>query len=217
MTIPPPADHQPQGQPAAIEPGFDVALQSFWEKNRTFVLGGLIAALLIIIGREAWQYFAARHEQTVRTQFARIADRPEQLGSFAAANADHALAGVAFLQLADARYLASDYKGAIENYQKAAKALHQPVLLGRARLGAAMSQLNAGDQAAADSALKAILADASLPNGPRVEAAYHLATLASEADNTTEVGRLVAELNKIDATSVWAQRAAGLLAGKSQL
>lgn len=218
MTIPPPAGHQPTEQPAApIEPGFEENLQVFWNKNRSLVLGACAAALLVVIGREGWHFYAAQQEQSVREQYARIADRPEQLAAFAAANADHALAGVAYLQMADAKYTAADYRQAGDNYKKAVAILTNPVLLSRARLGAAMSQLNGGEQAAAESALKAISTDATLPRGARAEAAYHLATLAYDAGNATEVARLVAEMNKIDATGAWAQRATLLLAAKPQL
>lgn len=217
MTIPPPAENQPQGQPVAIESGFEVALHAFWEKNRTLVIGACAAALLAVVVREGWQYFAERHEQDVREQYARIADRPEQLTAFAAANSEHALAGVAYLRLADLKYAASDYRAAADNYKKAVASLQHPVLLGRAKIGAAMSDLNGGNQAAAETALKAVLTDTSLAKGARTEAAYQLATLAHDAGNSAEVGRLVTEINKIDATGVWAQRAAGLLVTKPQL
>jgi hypothetical protein len=218
MTIPPPAGHQTPDQPVtAIEPGFEVALQAFWDKNRKLVLAVCIAALLVIIGREGWQYYAAQREQSVRAEYARIADRPEQLVAFAAANADHVLAGVAYLQIADSKYVAADYRSAADNYKKAAAIVKNAGLLGRAKLGAAMSQLNAGDQAASEAALKAISADATLPRGTRAEATYHLATLAHDAGNASEVGRLLAEMNKIDANGIWAQRATALLAAQPGL
>ena len=153
----------------------------------------------------------------MREQYARIADRPEQLATFAAANAGHPLAGVAYLQIADSKYVAADYRAAADNYKKATAIITNGGLLGRAKLGAAMSQLNAGEQAAAETALKAIGADAALPRGARAEALYHLATLAHDAGNAAEVGRLLAEMNKIDANGVWAQRATTLLAAKTGL
>jgi predicted negative regulator of RcsB-dependent stress response len=217
MTIPPPPENQSQVQPVAPDTGVEIALHSFWEKNRTLLIGACVVALLVIIGREGWQYFADSREQEVRKEYARIADRPEQLAAFAGANADHVLAGVAYLQLADAKFTAADYKSAAENYKKAAGVIKEPVLFGRAKMGEAISILNSGDQSGAEAALKALVADASLLKAVRAEAAYHLATLADGAGNTTEVGRLVAEINKIDATGVWAQLATSLMSPKSQL
>jgi hypothetical protein len=217
MTIPPPPENQSQVQPAAPDSGVEIALHTFWEKYRTLLIGACVVALLVIIGREGWQYMAANREQGVREQYARLADRPEQLAAFAAANSDHALAGVAYLRLADSKYEAADFKSAAENYKKAATIVQQPLLLGRAKLGEAISILKGGDQAAAETALKALLADTTSIKEVRAEAAYHLATLAESAGNTTEVGRLIAEINKVDATGVWAQRATSLLTPKTQL
>jgi hypothetical protein len=216
MTIPPPAGNPPPEQPVIVEPGFEVAVQSFWEKNRRFILAACAVALLAIVGREGWQYLEAEREQGVREEYARTASQPERLATFAAANPDHALAGVAYLQIADSKYAAADYRQAGENYKKAAGAIKNSILLGRARLGAAMSQLNGGEQPAAESALKAISIDAALPRATRAEATYHLATLALQAGNSAEVARLVGEINKIDASGAWAQRAASLLASQSQ-
>ncbi|HEX2861402.1 MAG TPA: hypothetical protein VHN79_07165 [Lacunisphaera sp.] len=217
MTIPPPAGNPPPDQPVVVEPGFEAVVQSFWQKNRSLILGICVVALLTIIVREGLQYYAANREEALRREYARVSGRPEQLTAFAAAHADHALGGVAYLELADARYIAADYGKAGENYQKAAGILKNSILLGRAKLGAAMSQLNAGQQAAAETELKAISAEATLPRGARAEAAYHLATLARDAGNAAEVGRLVGEINKIDPTGVWAQRAAILMGPQAQL
>lgn len=215
MITPPHAESQSQSQPAVVyEPGFEVAVQAFWAKNRNLILGVCIAALLGIIGREVWQYVAAQKEQGVREAYAKVADRPEQLAAFAGAHSGHALAGVAWLRLADSKYAAGDFRAAAENYTKAVAGLKQPAVLGRARIGAAMSQINGTDKAAGEAALKAISTDTALPKGVRVEAAYHLATLAHEAGNTAEVTRLVAETGKIDASSSWSQRATALLTGK---
>jgi len=216
MITHPPAENQPQVQPAAaIEPGFEIAAQAFWEKNRRMILVVCAAGLLAVIGREGWQYFARQHEQGVRADYAKVADRPDQLAAFAAANTGHVLAGVAYLRLADTKYTAADFRSASENYSKAAANLQNPALLGRAKIGAAMSQINGGDKAAGEASLKAIGADTALLKSVRAEATYHLATLAYEAGNAAEVSRLVAEVGKIDAAGVWSQRATVLLTIKS--
>lgn len=213
MTTNPPVENQSQNQTPAPETGFEVATQAFWEKNRTLILAVCVLALLVIVGREGWQYFNAQHEKSVQADYAKAGDRPEQLTAFAAANSGHPLAGVAYVRVADAKYTAGDYRAAAENYNKAAGILKTPALLGRARLGAAMSQLNAGDKAG-ETALKAIAADTSLLKATRTEASYQLAALAAEAKNDAEVNRLVAEITKLDASGVWAQRASALQVAK---
>lgn len=208
----PPANPTPEGTPPVYEPAFETAVQSFWAKNRQGILIVVIVALLAIVGREAWQYFAASRERDVQADYAKAVDQSAKLEAFAAAHSGHVLAGVAYLRLADEKFTAGDYKTAATNYQKAAGSLKNPALLGRAQLGAAMSQLNGGDQAAGETALKGISADAGLDKGVRAEAAYHLAALAADAGKADDVKKLAEEVSKIDPMSSWAQRATMLVA-----
>jgi hypothetical protein len=215
MNIPPPAGHQSPDQAAApVQPGFEEAAHAFWTKNRQLILIACVAALLVVVGREGWHYYNAQREQAVRADFAKAGDRVEQLTAFAKANEGHTLAGLAYLRIADQRYTAGDYRQAQENYTKAAAVVTEPALRGRARVGAALSLLNAGDKSGAEAALKAISADAALLKSVRAEATYHLASLALEAGNSAEVDRLVAEIGKIDPAGTWSQRATALLANQ---
>jgi hypothetical protein len=207
----PPAKQTPEGTTPVYEPAFETAVHGFWAKNRQGIMIVVAVALLVIVGREAWQYMAARREQSVRADFAKTGEEPAKLESFASANSGHALAGVAYLRIADEKFSAGDYKNAVAAYQKAAGSLKTDVLAGRAKLGAAISQINAGDQSAGEAALKAVSADAALDKGVRAEAAYHLAALAADAGKADDVKKLAEEVSKIDATSSWAQRATMLV------
>lgn len=212
MNSSPSAENQSKDQPAvAIEPGFEVVAQAFWDRNRQIILAVCAAGLLAVIGREGWQYFSTQQEQAIRNDYAKVAERPDQWAAFANANSGHVLAGVAYLRLADSKYSAGEFRPAGENYTKALANLKDPALLGRAKIGAAMSQINQGDRAAGEAALKTIGAEVTLPKGARAEATYHLASIASEAGNATEVSRLVSEISKIDGSSMWSQRATALL------
>lgn len=210
----PPADQSPQSSTPAYEPGFEAAIHDFWIKNRNLVLMLCAAALLAIMAREGWEYYAAGHEQDVQAEYAKLADRTDKLAAFAAANPGHALAGVAYLQVADEKFSNADFKAAAISYQQAAGNLKNEALLGRARLGLAMSQLNGGDRDAGEAALKALGTDQSLLKGVRAEATYHLASLAAEAGKAAEVKKLVDDVSKIDATGTWSRRATMLIAGQ---
>jgi predicted negative regulator of RcsB-dependent stress response len=207
----PPANPTPEGTAPVYEPAFEAAVQGFWSKNRQAILIFVVVVLLVIIGREAWQYMAAGRERGIRAEYAKAGDQSAKLESFAAAHSGHTLAGVAFLRIADEKFTAGDYKNAAANYQKAADGLKNPALLGRARIGAAISQLNSGDQAAGEAALKGISADAALDKGVRAEAAYHLAAMAAGAGKADDVKKYAEEASKVDATSSWAQRATMLV------
>lgn len=203
----PPANQTPEGTTPVYQPAFETAVQSFWAKNRQAVLILVVVALLAIVGREAWQYVSASREEAVRAEYAKTGDQAAKLESFAAANSGHALAGVAYLRVADQKFTAADYKNAAAAYQKAAGSLKDVALLGRARLGAAISQINAGDQAAGETALKGVSGDASLTKNTRAEAAYDLAALAADAGKADDVKKFADEVSKIDAGGSWAQRA----------
>jgi predicted negative regulator of RcsB-dependent stress response len=203
----PPANQSPEGAAPVYEPAFETAVHAFWARNRQGILILCIVALLAIVGREGWQAYAARREQDVQAEYAKIADQTAKLSVFAEAHPGHALAGVAWLRLADEKFTAGDYKTAVTQYQKATGSLQNEVLLGRAKLGAAISQLNSGDQAAGEAALKAVSVDAALAKGVRAEAAYHLTSLAAAAGKADEVKKLADEVSKIDAAGIWAQRA----------
>jgi hypothetical protein len=207
-----PHSADPSAAPA-VEPGFEVALHAFWEKNRNLILIVCAAALLGIVARESMQYLTTQHEKNVQAEYAKIADQPAKLAAFAAAHSGHALAGVAWLRLADDKFSSGDYAAAATNYQKAAGSLKNEALLGRAKLGAAISQISGSDQAGGLAGLKALSADATLLKGVRAEATYHLASLAAEAGNVDEVRKLVEQVGRIDVTGAWSQRATVLLAG----
>jgi len=213
MTSPFPAHHKTKDQsetPAA--PDFAAEVQSFWEKNRSLVLMLCAAVLLAIVGYQGMGYLNAARDRNAQEDYAKAAGSPERLASFAAEHSGHALASVALLQTADAKYSAGDFGAAAAGYQQATAALTNSTLKARARLGFAVSKLNAGDQTAAETELKALSADVSVDKNIRAEAASHLATLASEAGRTDEVRQWLDQVDKLDPAGIWAQRAGQLRA-----
>ncbi len=212
----PPADKAPaQVDPAAVpaaDPGVEQNLHNFWTQNRNFIFVLCVIVLVGIIAREGWGYFSSAREKSIEQDYAQVADKPDRLAAFAEANAGHSLAGIAYLQIADRKFEAADYKEASSMYTKAAGSLKNEALLGRAKVGAAVSLINSGDAAGGESALKAVSSDGSLAKSSRAEAAYHLASLASDAGRTDDVRKYVEDANKNDQTGAWAQRATMLLA-----
>jgi hypothetical protein len=207
---PSPANADPAATPV-VEPGFEVQVQAFWNKNRNIILGGCVVVLLAIVAREGWSYFGTLREQSVQEDYAKVADKPDQLAAFADAHNGHVLAGVAYLQLADQKFQAADFKAAASLYTKASGSLKNDYLLGRSRVGAAISQISSGDQSTGEATLKAVSADQALPKDIRAEATYHLASLAAAAGKVDELQKLVGEVTKIDLTGSWSQRATMLL------
>lgn len=202
----PPHDPANPPPPAGAD-AFAADVHSFWEKNRSFILI-LVAAILIgLVGREGWQWVQSKREKGVQEEYAKAGDNVALLAKFAAANDGHALAGAALLRVADDQYSKGDYKSATTSYTKAGEKLENDALKSRAKLGAAMSQIAAGDKAAGEAALKAIGADTKAIAAIRAEALYNQAVLAKDAGRVEDARKIVEEIGKIESAGMWAQRA----------
>jgi predicted negative regulator of RcsB-dependent stress response len=203
-----PADAAPAPLVGAAE--FEFQVRTFWEKNRNFVYGVIAVALLAVLGREGWQWFAASREQDTQAAYARAGDQADKLAAFAAAHGGHPLAGAALLRVADQKFEAGDFKTAGENYTKAASTLPAGLTQARARLGAAMSQASAGDKAGAETALSALANDTAQPATLRAEASYHLAAVQAAQGRKDAALKSIEQISKIELNSGWARRGAAL-------
>jgi hypothetical protein len=189
-----------------IAPSFEDKLNLFWEKNGKAVLALCAVVLLGIIAKGGWDYLEAQKELDVQKAYA-TATTSEQLKSFAAAHAEHALAGIAQLRIADEAYTAGKSADALTAYDKAFAVLKTGPLAARAQLGRALAKVQAGKAADAVTDLKQLAADATQAKGIRAEAAYHLTGLAAEAANAADVQKYADQLMQIDPSGPWTQRA----------
>ena len=210
-------DQPSQGADAPVAPAhtgteLEPVMREIWEKNRGFILSVCGAILLGIVGREGWEYYGRSRDDSVKAEYAAAGSDEAALVRFAAANDAHPLGAAALLRVADAKFEKGDFAGAAEQYRKAAARLKLDVLVGRARLGEALSKMSAGDQAGADSALKAIGADATMTAGTRAEALFTSATMANDAGRTEEAMKTLDSISKMSDAGIWADRAAGLRA-----
>jgi hypothetical protein len=189
-----------------IAPSFEDKLHVFWEKNGKAVLALCVVVLLGILGKGVWDYLQDQKELDVQKAYG-VAATSEQLKSFAAANAGHALAGVAQLRIADEAYAAGKAADALAGYEKAASILKTGPLAARAQLGRALAKVQAGKATEAVTELKQLAGDTTQAKGVRAEAAYHLTGLAAEAGNGADVQKYADQLMQIDASGPWTQRA----------
>ncbi len=190
---------------------FEDKLNQFWQKNRGIVFGLCALVLAVILGKGLWERHQKQQEQDIETAYAN-ATTPEQIKAFIAAHPDHSLSGVAELRQADEAYTAGKSADAITHYDKAVAILKTGPLAARAQLGRALAKVQAGKAAEAGNELKTLLNDATQLKALRAEAAYHLASLAADSGNATDVQKYVDQLNQIDPASPWARRAVSLRA-----
>jgi len=205
-----PAPINPNPTPAAsgeqiVTPGFEHKLHDFWARNSKAVYLLCAIVLVAIIAKGGYATYRGWQDEKVGNEYA-AASNSEKLKAFATANAGHPLAGVAWLRLADEAYSAGKFAEAAQNYQSAA-ALNDGPFVGRALLGLAISKLQGGQTAEAETLLKQIAADAKQMKGVRAEAAYQLASNASVAGRTDEALKYLDQVTSIEPAGTWAQRA----------
>lgn len=189
-----------------LAPTFEDRLQIFWSKHSRTVwaLTGIVAA--VIVGRYAFESYAAYRERQVQADYAAAATTA-QLQAFAQTHPTAVLAGVAQLRIADEAYAAGNFTAAREAYAAAAPLLADNPLAARARLGAAFTPLQSGDTATAKSALEALANDTTLAKAYRAEAAYHLAVVARDAGQAADATRWIELVTTVEPQGAWANRA----------
>jgi len=211
MPTPAPANPNPTpatpGEPV-VAPSFEQRLHEFWEnkKNQNAIFAVCAIVLLVIIGRNGYDFYVDRHERSIGAEYA-TASTSEKLKSFAAAHPGHQLAGAAKLRLGDEAYLGGNFTQAALEYQAAADVLKTGPFAGRARLGAAMAKLQGGQTAEGENQLKQLAADASQMKSVRAEAAYQLASEASAAGRNDEALKYLDQVMAVEQSGTWAQRA----------
>ncbi|MCU0792126.1 MAG: hypothetical protein MUE42_04595 [Opitutaceae bacterium] len=194
-----------------LAPTFEDRLQMFWEKHSRTIVALVVLVTVVLVGRWAFDLFAERREQAIRAEYA-AAGTSAQLQAFITSHPKAALAGVAALRLADEAYAAGNYADAGTQYAAAIPLLGTDPLAARAKVGAALSPLMAGDTAAAKTALESLANDTALVAAARAESAYHLAVLARDGGQIEEANKWAALVLSVDPESVWSQRAMQLRA-----
>ena len=197
-----------------VTPGLEEKLNEFWTRHRRNLAFAAGLVVGIIVWRGASDYLSAQNEQALGAEYAK-ATTPAQRQAFAQANAGHELAGVAWLQVADAAYADGRSADAIAAYQSAGKDLAAGPLADRAALGLAMSRLQSGNAAEAEAGLKALTDSSTVAIGIRTEAAYHLAARAHAAGDDATFRSLATQIMQVDPASPWSQRLMTLQVAKA--
>ncbi len=192
-----------------LAPTFEDRLRLFWAKNSRAVLAACALVVAVILGKGAYEFLSAQREKGIAADYA-AATTDDKLKAFIASHSNHTLGGLAQLRLADQAYAAGNYAEARSAYDKAIAILKSNVFGQRARLGAAISAIQAGAATDGEAALKQLSADLTVDKLIRSEAAYNLAALAAQAGNTAEAIRLIEQSTVIDPDGHWADRASML-------
>ncbi|MFT3830850.1 MAG: hypothetical protein QM691_14195 [Opitutaceae bacterium] len=194
------------------QPTFEERAQVFWMENKKTILLTCALVLVVLVGKELYFMYVDQREKAIGVEFAAAETDATKLRAFTAAYPKHQLAGLAWLALGDLAYKDGKYAEAVTAYGNAVPLTANTAFGGRALVGQAASQAQAGDKAKAEAAFKAIVDDAAQFAAVRAEARYQLGALAAEAGRTEEARKLLDEVETTDRTGVWSRRAAVLRA-----
>ena len=210
-------DPKPQEVPVNLDIDSDLPpdadleerFNDFWKRNGAGIFGGIALGAVMVTGFQLYQHFGNKREEAIRMEYA-AASTLEQRLEFAQEHPDHALAALARLLVADARYEEGAFAEAAELYGAAVDGFSDPTFGSRARLGQAMSLLRSGETEAGQAVLRAVALDAGALDQTRGEAAYHLAVSYWEAGDTEKALEMADVILQLDDAAFWAFRANSL-------
>jgi predicted negative regulator of RcsB-dependent stress response len=192
-----------------LEDSVDISIEDrismYWMENKAFLTGCITVLALLIIGFNGMRMYKNHAEAKLQSDYAE-AQANDTLASFAKANSNKDLGGLAALTTADDAYRADDFATALEFYGIAADALSDNILAGRAALGQAFALYRSGSETEGLAKLNAIAANSSLPESARAEAAYHLAIEADVAGRSDEFDSYASQVNDMAFAGQWKQR-----------
>jgi predicted negative regulator of RcsB-dependent stress response len=191
---------------SGTELSFEEQVQAFWKRNSRYILFLVALGFVAILGREAVRYMWKEREQGITEAYGASAT-PAELKAFAGEHSGHTLAGFALLRVADEAYKAGNFSEAATAYEQAIAPLKDSPVVSRARIGAAVSTVQAGDRTKGETALKALADDMAIMPGYRTEARYQLAVVAIGDGRFDEARQTLDDIMTSDITGSWAQRA----------
>lgn len=166
-------------------------ISAYWEKNQSSILTAIAIAAIVIVGFQGYKIMQAQAEEELQSAYREASDAGS-LDAFIDSYSETTLAGFAALESAHLAYAEEDYATALELYEKAARALPENPMLGKARLGIAFAHYQI-DSAKGLSLLDSLLADSTLLDSVRAEAAYVLAAHA-KTEGDLEKAKSYAEM-----------------------
>ena len=191
---------------AGTELTLEEQVHEFWKKNSRFIIFLVVLGFLVIVRREGVRYMWAARERGISEAYGKCST-PAELKAFAAENPKHVLAGIALLRVGDEDYNAREYLDAADAYTKAVEPLKDTPMAARAKIGAAISEVQGGDRAKGEAALKALADDMTIMAAERMEARYQLAVIAIADGRLDDARKALDEITQTPTAGMWAQRA----------
>lgn len=186
-------------------------LALWWEKNKSLVVGAVALVVIVVIGYQVLGFVQKQRVESLQAAYQALSDEPADWQSFAEKYDGTSLAGVTWLRLADEAYAQDDFEKASTHYENATKSLQHPILLGRAKLGQAVSANLAGDIEVSTSLFEAILQDETISETTRGQAGYKLMLIAVTKNDKALADKTMEKLKSLTTGGIWSSQAERLL------
>ncbi len=196
---------------AFAEADFEDRMWLFWQNNKAGIIAAITIAVLGVVGINTWRMIQENQRVAMQTEYSSAAGDAAKLESFGAANGESMLGGLALLEAADAQYEAGEFAQAASLYQQSLLPLQESVVVYRARLGLAVSQLKAGQAAEGKGTLRSLLDSPSALASIRAEAGVELAQLELAEGNRDAAAQLLQRVQGLPYAEYWKARAAALI------
>lgn len=150
-----------------------------WERYKLLFISGAIVVFVGGLSLIGWFAYRTSHSEVVGAEYLAAAT-PEDKMRFAELHRDDATGALAALEAADAAYAKADYKEAVARYGRAADFAAgatdgNRTVLNRALIGAAVSEIRSGDNAAGVKRLAGIAGDVTRDAAVKSHANFLLA------------------------------------------
>lgn len=174
----------------------------FWKRNGAGVFAAIALGAVAVLGVQGYQYAEERAVQKAQAAYQQVVTRGDRI-AFADEFSKQAIAGVAYLEVADDFFSEKDFGSAAIYYEKADQILKEGFYRSRARLGQGLSLVLNQQAESGRSLLQAVVNDTSALDQIRAEAAYHLAVIHWENGNFDEVQSSLNIIHSLDMAGFW--------------
>lgn len=190
---------------SGVDEAFEAAdfgdrLWLFFRKNSRFLSLSALGVVVCLLGFGTWRLCVNHEISKMRASYSKLRTLEDKIG-FVNTYGKHKLAGVVSLAIADNYLSTGDYAAALSFYEAGEKILKSTLLLPRARIGMAEAMYKMDRFADAEKILNSIVYDRNFDRALRGNAAFVLAAMLDDINNSEKLSTLVKDLGNLELTT----------------
>ena len=179
-------------------------ISSYWNKNKKSIFFTIALCFVSITSFEGYKMFQKSKNEDLKKDYIK-AIKNDSLEDFIRSNTNNKIGGFAALEVANKYFNEGNFKLASKYFNQSKISLGDSILMNRAILGEALSELKIDDKKGS-LILEEIISRTDLLESTRAEAAYALANIAfknGDKEKSQELSEMVRSFNN---PGVWLNR-----------